>query len=572
MSESGVSDHSEQGTGPSKSSSLIPLPPFKPWGLAIGAGATVPLALQPWGMPWFLPISFAVLAWALRGASIGKALWLGWLFGLAVEVFGLPWIATTVYRYLSIFVLEDPDAGLAAAAAGAAILVGAPLAAIGWGLCCASIPVCPPRLWMRAVWAGICFMLLEAYWPRLFQWTLGACYATEDPSGGWLLLQWFGVEETVLLTVAAGFLAAGAFANGRPVATDRWLLVPAILLMALSILPLPAAQPAPSSGDSASEHLTISIVQPAIPLQMRHGREGSDLQLKKIRQLIEIASDGGEAGAPSLVLLPEGILPQAWKIEWLQQWSQDWLERPTVIGLTHIEPQGYSNAVALLVPGPETVEIQIGRKKELVPFGETVPFGEFLSSIGLSVPVTELVPGTEAVVFTADDHFPPLGISICYEGILAESAAETVHQGARWHANLTEDLWYGDWLEPAQHLQIQRSRAIENGLVWLRSVNAGISAVIDPRRSGYRSIVAARSWSDGTWSRWQPRDDAGQLALPAGAVGILQVQIQPDFSPAGKAPLALPSSTPLLLIYCLLALFWGQLKLFQRSADRSSRT
>lgn len=342
--------------------------------------------------------------------------------------------------------------------------------------------------------------------------------------------------------------------------------------MLMPLLPLPAAPVASSQQGDSGEPLTVSVVQPAIPLESRHGRDQIDVQLKKIRQLIEIASDGGEAPEPSLILLPEGILPQSWKIEWLRQWSQDWLSRPTVIGLSFIEPDGFSNAVALLVPGENTVAVQIGRKKVLVPFGETIPQREFLSSLGIEVPITPLVAGKEEVIFAADDHFPKLGVSICYEGILSGVASATVDAGARWHANLTEDLWYGDWLEPAQHLQLQRSRAIETGLVWLRSVNAGISAVIDPRAEGQRSILSSRSWSQTGWSKWRPRSAAGQVSIAAKDPGILQVQIDGNFSPRQKAPLALPSSSPLLLVYCLLGLFWFNLRRFQADRDRSSRT
>ena len=570
MIDARASDRSETGADRPKNGSGMPSLSRKPLWLALAAGALVPLSMQPWGVPWLLPVAFTVLAWSLKEASIGKALLLGWLFGLVVEAGGLPWIGTAVSRFLAIFVLEDPGSGIATAAGFGAFIMRWPLAALGWGLCSASIMICPNKLWVRAIWSGICFVVLESYWPRIFRWTMGAAFATEEPSGGWLLLQWFGVEETLLLTVVAGFLAASCCDRGWPTKRRRLALLPALVLMVLPVIPLPDAQLSPlATEDGGLDPLTVSIVQPAFPLELRHGREQAELQLKKIRSLIEIASDAGGVAAPALILLPEGILPQMWKAEWLQQWSQDWLRRPAVIGLTHFEDPGFSNAVALLLPGYDSdrrqpiVDVQIGSKKVLLPFGETVPFGELLSSWGIEVPITQLVAGEEAVVFSADGSFPKLGISICYEGILPDIAAATIGRGARWHANLTEDLWYGDWVEPAQHLQLQRSRAIETGLIWLRSVNAGISVAIDPRHRGRRLIVASRLWTGDRWSDWQPTTNSGQLSLPAGNVGILQIQVVPDFSPRVGAPLSLPSSRPLLWIYCLLGLFWFNLKRFQ---------
>lgn len=542
----------------------------KPWFMVLAGAVMIPLSLEPWGLVLLMPVSFLLLARALTGASFSRALLIGWIFGLVVEGLGLPWIGTAVSRYIGIFVLGDPGSATASAAGLGAFLLRWPLASLGWGLCAASIVFSPNKVWLRAMWAGVCFMVMESYWPRIFRWTMGAAYATEDPTGSWLLVQWFGVEEMLFFAVASGFLAASCWDRSERTRRDWLATVPALVLMASPLIGL-AKAPLPESA-SAIGHvpLTVSIVQPVLPLELRHGREGAAEQLKKIRALIEVASEGPIPDQPVLVVLPEGILPQSWKIEWLQEWCLDWLSQPLLIGLSLREEQGYSNAVALLSPriDPDTrersIEVQLGRKKELLPFGETVPFGDVLAGLGIELPVTSLVAGKEAVTFDLGDDFPMLGISICYEGILADTAAETIKKGARWHANVTEDLWYGDWMLPAQHLQFQRSRAIESGQLWLRSVNAGITAVIDPRRHGRRSILSSRQRLGQRWSQWQEITDAGQIALPMGQVGVLQVQITSDFSAPGAPLLSLPSSSPMLLIYCILACFWWNLRRMQR--------
>lgn len=563
------SDSPEPPSGPSRPVSKQTTLVQRPWFLAFAGGVMIPLSMEPWGLTLLMPLGFALLARALKDSSIRRALWIGWIFGLAVEGLGLPWIGTAVSRFLGIFVLGDPGSGIATAIGAGVFLLRWPLASLGWGLCAASIVLAPNRAWLRAIWAGVCFMVMEACWPRIFRWTMGAAYATEDPSGSWLLLQWFGVEEMLLLAVASGFLAACCWNRSVRTRGDWLATIPALVLMAVPSIPLPQAQPADSASASDVVPLTVSIVQPVLPLEQRHDREGDAAQLKKIQALIEVASEGPGTDQPVLIILPEGILPQSWKIELLQEWCLDWLSQPTVIGLSLQEEQGFSNAVALLSPRIDehtrvrSVEVQLGRKKELLPFGETVPFREFLAALGIELPLTELVAGQEVVTFSVDGDFPPLGISICYEGILPETAVQTIEQGARWHANLTEDLWYGDWILPAQHLQFQRSRAIESGQLWLRSVNAGISAAIDPRSEGRRSILTTRRWVGERWSSWQKTTDAGQVALPMGQVGILQLQIAPGFSPQGAAPLSLPSASPLLLLYSLLAVYWWNLRRLQ---------
>ncbi|MGE4615376.1 MAG: nitrilase-related carbon-nitrogen hydrolase, partial [Planctomycetota bacterium] len=149
----------------------------------------------------------------------------------------------------------------------------------------------------------------------------------------------------------------------------------------------------------------------------------------------------------------------------------------------------------------------------------------------------------------------PLGVSICYEGILSSAVAESIDLGARWHVNLTEDLWYGDGFEPEQHLQLQRSRAIESGLLWLRCANAGISAAIDPGIQGQRVVRSHRKWQDGNWSSWVESTDAGETRLSAvGERAILQLIIDTPGPPTGQAALSRAAHWTGLI--WLLAVFW----------------
>jgi apolipoprotein N-acyltransferase len=508
-------------------------------GMALLGGLLVPLSFEPWGLASLLPISIWLLARSLEQRDWRTGLLIGWIFGLVVEGLSAPWIGSAVQKYLGIFVIGDPDSLLAMLAGVGAYLLWCPLAALGWGLVGATIAVGPDRGAGRWLLASLAIVVLESWWPRIFPWSLGSALATPDRTLGWWCLSTFGVEGLSLLLVLSGFIAASAGPSFPRHWRHSWRWLAALLWIAVPLLPGSTATEISPQGVPAEKSQVVSIVQPAISLETRHrGDEAAQAQqLATIRQWIERGSDG-DGRTADLVILPEGILPGVWRESWLTAWLDPWLTSPLVVGFTRAHPQGYANSVAFYPadgkgespPGEARTRgagmAQLADKKVLVPFGERIPLGGLISALGIDLPLVDLIPASQQTVFRHAVLEAPLGVSICYEGILAEPIFEIIEGGARWHVNLTEDLWYGDWIEPAQHLQLQRSRAIESQLLWMRSANAGISAIIDPTPAGLHGVTAIRRWSDGRWSPWRPTDDGEPLELAMGQPSILQARIE----------------------------------------------
>ena len=121
-------------------------------------------------------------------------------------------------------------------------------------------------------------------------------------------------------------------------------------------------------------------------------------------------------------------------------------------------------------------------KVHLVPFGEYLPFQNFMESLGL-LQLTKIRGG-----YLAGEQHKPLAIPgappalplICYEIIFPEEARAYVGDRPAWIINLTNDGWFGLSSGPYQHFQQARVRAIELGLPLVRAANTGISAVVDP--------------------------------------------------------------------------------------------
>jgi apolipoprotein N-acyltransferase len=72
-----------------------------------------------------------------------------------------------------------------------------------------------------------------------------------------------------------------------------------------------------------------------------------------------------------------------------------------------------------------------------------------------------------------------LGLMICYEDILPDFGRELGEQHPHLLVNITNDTWFGDSTEPWQHLSLSVFRAVELRADLVRSVNTGVSALVD---------------------------------------------------------------------------------------------
>ncbi|MGH6735638.1 MAG: apolipoprotein N-acyltransferase [Methyloceanibacter sp.] len=120
-------------------------------------------------------------------------------------------------------------------------------------------------------------------------------------------------------------------------------------------------------------------------------------------------------------------------------------------------------------------------KIHLVPFGEYLPFQDFLESLGF-MQMTGVRGGFSEGAgprFLAVPGAPPASPLICYEIIFPD---DVVDANARpgWMLNITNDAWFGSSAGPYQHFHQAQVRAVEQGLPVVRAANTGISAVIDP--------------------------------------------------------------------------------------------
>ena len=134
---------------------------------------------------------------------------------------------------------------------------------------------------------------------------------------------------------------------------------------------------------------------------------------------------------------------------------------------------------ALLINNKSNIQ-NIYNKVHLVPFGEFIPFKNFLSNI----PFIKIISGDIGFekgqdIELVDTSVGKSRVAICYEIIFPEEI-NPYNKDLDLIINITNDAWFGQSSGPYQHLNIARIRAIEQGVPVLRSANTGISALIDP--------------------------------------------------------------------------------------------
>lgn len=131
-------------------------------------------------------------------------------------------------------------------------------------------------------------------------------------------------------------------------------------------------------------------------------------------------------------------------------------------------------------------------KHILIPFGETLPLGPLNETVSKYVPeMAFFAEGTKYPLFHLESGIK-LFVNICYELITPEFNREylnSMKEMPQFLINLTNDSWYGDTVEPEQHLFLARWRSLELDLPMLRSTNTGISTYIDKNGAEVRRLA-----------------------------------------------------------------------------------
>ena len=277
-----------------------------------------------------------------------------------------------------------------------------------------------------------------------------------------------------------------------------------------------------------SEGPLVGSVQPNVPSFVKEETENAHVLLDDLIEKSQACIDAGAV----LAVWPETMVLAAMNPGYLRYWdasSEPQQLHRRILG--HAEGQAYvlfgahsatvnSDLIiadqfntAFLYRPDGKADLQRYDKIHLVPFGEYIPFRRsapwvyrmilFLSPYEYDY---NLTPGQSYTVFKINDdqrgtawHF---GVLICYEDTSPTvtrrmAAAENGVKRIDWLVNISNDGWYVRFREGkvipsaelSQRMAISVFRCIENRIAIIRSVNTGISCLIDSTgriRDGYR--------------------------------------------------------------------------------------
>jgi len=460
------------------------------WALAIGlaGGLALAAAFPPWGIWPLAAAGPALLAIALSGRSLRASFVIGLVFGVAFFFPLLSWVLNVAWY-----------AWVALAAASAVILA---VLAIAQRVLL-NLPAWPVAV---AGW----WVALEAFrdrWPwGGFPWGRIAMSQAAAPTRGWAAIGGApiltfvialvgGTLAWVLLTVWPGRVWRPARMPRR-----RAALAGAALAATAGLAILPAAlplDPVPAGAKTA----VVAAIQGNVP----RSRASLADQLSEYQTVTQnhVTATGklaqqvkaGQLPEPDLVVWPENsteIDPTLDPPVYAQVASAaDTIGAPILVGANMQNPQRNAGLLWLPGTGPEP---HYYVKRQLVPFGEYIPFRSLISKI---TSLTQLqpvnyTPGHSNYVFRIGQI--RLGDAICYEIGFDGLVRSDVQDGANLLTMQTNDATFerdGQTGETGQQLAMARIRAVEHDRAVVVASTTGYSAIVAP---GGQLITSSGTW------------------------------------------------------------------------------
>jgi len=444
-----------------------------PWLIAAGGGVLAFLGYAGFDQFYLEWICLVPILWAIQKQSPIRAFFIGWVAGVIAHGGGFYWV---IHMFREFAGMPWPPAFLGlvllAAANGIVFAVWAGATrfitrATGW-----SVVWISPVIWTA----------LEKFWPEIFPNYLGASQYTFT-----LLTQIADVTGvlgiTFLIVYANSFIYAVLERRLAKLSFPRLQVAVFAAVIGLVLIYGAVRIHSVDQDAAAAPKLTVGLVQ----TNRGAGEKHIDRE-RFLREHQEMSRELVLAHKPDLLVWPENILMADITSRRAQLPASVFgnLRTPVLFGaVVRIDQSGESRIYnsSVLVDGSGQI-IGSYDKMILVPFGEYIPFGDTFPVLYSWSPYSSRFwRGENVEPMMLGLH--PISVSVCYEDIFPGQIRKLMAGGRDRRIpeamfNVTDDSWYGDTVEPTEHLALASFRAIEHRRPLVRSTTTGISAIIDP--------------------------------------------------------------------------------------------
>lgn len=428
------------------------------------AGILLALAFAPLAWSYLAIIALILLFFVWEEVSPGKAAWRGFLFGLGLFGSGVSWVFVSVYFF------------------GGANIVGSGLLTLFFVIVWACFPALTGYL-------TIVFKVKSQQYHYLNVFIIPAIWMLiENFRGYWLLngFPWFQLAYSQVDSLLSGYVPLlGVYGTGYLLAFSAAFAVYIIknishrkllLLLLLLLWVVGGFLARIQWTHTLASPFNVALVQGNIAQDQKWVGENRLKTLLKYKQLTQENWDA------KVIVWPETSIPA-------------FLDQVDAFFLTPLEEEARKHqtdlVVSLPIAGAAEGEIYngvltLGQARGVYRKNHLLPFGEYLPLQPLSGWVLKLL-GVHLGNFSAGGADQPLlraggykfATSICYEDVFGGEVAHA-SEDAAYLVNVTNDAWFGNSLEPHQHMQMARMRALETGRYMLRVTNTGVTAIVGP--------------------------------------------------------------------------------------------
>ncbi len=432
------------------------------------AGAIATFSNPPFSiLPLIFGIGFGLYRINFQSSLI-KIFLSAWFLGFGWFSFGLYWIGSAFFMVDTYHIFLMPIA----------IVLLPSLLAVFWGCACVCAKLINKETKFSILYIIIFLSLFEYFRAQLFTgfpWLMPSMIFSSNV----YLIQIFsfvGSFSTNIIVLTISILPFIFLSNfeGKN-ALLLILLIPIVILFFCGIFRY-YNKSFPKNTDQL-----VTIVQPNIKQKNKWILKNREKHLNNLLKL-SIKNRNSFNNKNRIIIWPEtsfeGSIPS--EIKLLSSISEKIITNKNttlILGLLRTDENKIFNSLVFLNSKGDIIHNY--DKIKLVPFGEYIPFRQYLGDFTDIFAPKDFTSGKLKSNPTING-FENIITLICYEILFTNEIVSRLSKKTNLLINITNDAWFGKTIGPYQHLALAKIKAVEFGLPLARVANTGISAYVSP--------------------------------------------------------------------------------------------